>query len=74
MSLAARDTATSYILSRGESIGLALDTEAGILSAIAASFILVLISVRHKKNSVDAFHLKPDASTGSDMPPQRPGY
>ena len=57
MSLAARDTATSYILSRGESIGLALDTEAGILSTLAASVILVHILVRYKLEDfwVDAF-------------------
>jgi hypothetical protein len=43
MQLGARDSAKLVTLSRGESIGLALDTEAGIISAIAASVILIIL-------------------------------
>jgi hypothetical protein len=49
-SFAARDEATSYTLSRGESIGLTLDTEAGILSAVAASVVLIVVFVSHSIN------------------------
>jgi len=44
--LSARDAPTSRTLSRGASIGLALDTEGGLLSSIAASCVLVLITRR----------------------------
>lgn len=43
--LVAGDSATHSTLSRGESIGLTIDTEAGLASVIVAFFILVLISV-----------------------------
>jgi hypothetical protein len=43
--LAAQDPTLHTTLSRGPSIGLAFDTEAGLLSAIAAFIILILISV-----------------------------
>jgi hypothetical protein len=43
--LVAGDSATHSTLSRGESIGLTLETEAGLASAMAAIVILVLIFV-----------------------------
>ena len=45
ISLVARDSLIQTILSRGESVGLAFDTEAALCSAIAASAILILILV-----------------------------
>jgi len=43
VNLVAGDSTMHSTLSRGESIGLALDTEAGIASAMAAMIILILI-------------------------------
>jgi hypothetical protein len=43
--LAAGDSPSYSTLSRGESIGLTLDTEAGLASTIAAFVILILIFV-----------------------------
>ena len=43
--LVARNAVLHFTMSRGESIGLALDTEAGLFSTIASFIILVLISV-----------------------------
>jgi hypothetical protein len=43
--LVAGDSALHSTLSRGESIGLTLDTEAGLASVIAACVILILIFV-----------------------------
>ena len=48
MQLGARDSAKLVTLSRGESIGLALDTEAGIISTIAASVILIILLVSYE--------------------------
>ena len=43
--LVAGDSETHSTLLRGESIGLAFDTEAGLFSALAASVILAIIFV-----------------------------
>jgi hypothetical protein len=43
--LVTRNIVLHFTLLRGESIGLALDTEAGLLSTIASFVILMLISV-----------------------------
>jgi hypothetical protein len=45
VNLVAGDSETHSTLSRGESIGLAFDTEAGLCSALAASVILAIIFV-----------------------------
>jgi hypothetical protein len=45
MEIGARDPATHQVLSRGESIGLAFDTLAGLASALAAAYVLMLIFV-----------------------------
>jgi hypothetical protein len=45
MHLGARDGETSTTLSRGDSIGLAFDTFAGFISAVASAIILVVIFV-----------------------------
>lgn len=52
------DSETHSTLSRGESIGLVLRTESGILSAMAASVILVLIFVSFKHFRMSVFTLK----------------
>jgi hypothetical protein len=45
MDIGARDPATHVVFSRGESIGLAFDTLAGLVSALAAACVLMLIFV-----------------------------
>ena len=45
INLVAGDSESHSTLSRGESIGLAFDTEAGMFSALAASVILSIIFV-----------------------------
>jgi hypothetical protein len=45
INLVAGDSETHSTLSRGESIGLAFDTEAGMFSALAASVLLSIIFV-----------------------------
>jgi hypothetical protein len=46
MEIGARDPATHEVFSRGESIGLAFDTLAGLASALAAACVLMLIFYR----------------------------
>jgi len=56
----ARDPATSVPQSRGESIGLTLDTLAGLASALASAFVLDRIFCRIRKNgwsSLEALHI-----------------
>jgi hypothetical protein len=53
MSLETRDSATHVYFSCGESIGLVLNGEVGVLSALAAAWMLVLIFV----STVSPFYL-----------------
>lgn len=48
--LAARDPETTSRISRGESIGLAFDTFAGVASTIAATCILIVIFFRFRRD------------------------
>jgi hypothetical protein len=45
INLVAGDSEYQSTLSRGETVGLAFDTEAGLFSALAASVILAIIFV-----------------------------
>jgi hypothetical protein len=45
ISLVVGDSTTHSTLSRGESIGLAFDTEAGLMSSIAALVVIILMIV-----------------------------
>ena len=45
INLVAGDSENRSTLSRGETVGLAFDTEAGLCSALAASVILAIIFV-----------------------------
>lgn len=64
VNLLARDAAIHTTLSRGESLGLALDVEAGLASTIAAAVILILIFVSHIYFLVNIFLLKTVLSAG----------
>lgn len=62
--LATRDPETSIALSRGESIGLMLDTLAGLASALASAFVLDRIFVSLRFARIKRSETLPSAAYG----------